>query len=280
MSTFESFVTNCSLDSDQSFLRGMAHQNNKIETFLKEHRRRVEIVEALKEQNMIMSKQIQALRELNAAKAKQVSKDLDQGQFELNKSREEHSLLLLQVAKHRELIRQLEISNSHLRKQSASNEILIQEAKDRIDLQRLETERVQKSTELVEDEISAVKKSGGDVQAVNLAIGRSIDGFEELSSEVDRLREENCCLLNRVAECQANKDQTERAISVTKESHLASEEDHLSRAVGIRDEVEAVKAMGQTQEKLIETIQIDLETLREENAYLTERVKKRGLGLD
>ena len=41
-----------------------------------------------------------------------------------------------------------------------------------------------------------------------------------------------------------------------------------------------VRELTVTQETLIDSLQVDLETLREENAYLTERVKKRGIQLE
>ena len=147
----------------------------------------------------------------------------------------------------------------------------------------LEKERVYKLDMQVGDTLSETDRisvSSGCSKSLSLTITRKLENFEDLAREVEKLREENKMMLNRIGQLQSVKVEAQTEIDKYRASQIEAEERRLTGASAVRDELESYNKMVSTQEKLIDSIQIDLETLREENAYLTERVRKRGIEID
>lgn len=280
MSTYESYVESVDIDSEERFVRSVADQNDKISGFLVEYQRRCELVDALEEQNKLIKNQIDFLANDNATRRKELETSLENSSWELNKAVKELELANHEVAKYREYIDQLETNNEYLKRQCADNELLILESKGKIENLRETANRTEEEIEEVINGTERITVQPGATKSLNLTITRKLEAFEDLANEVENLRGQNKGLLDRICELQRQKQSVERAVNLRKDQKFDAEEEKLAMAVQIKDELEMVREMTGAQEHLIESLQVDLETLREENSYLTERVKKRGIQLE
>lgn len=280
MSTYESYVESFDVDSEERFVRSMADQNEKIAAFLAEYQRRCELVDALEEQNRLIKNQIDFLANENSVRRKELETCLESTSWELSKAVKELEQANNEVDKYREYIEELEKNNEYLKRQCADNELLILESKGKIENLRETAIRTEEEIEEVVNETERVTVQPGASKSLSLTITRKLEAFEDLAKEVENLRGHNQDLLNRISELQKEKQKTERVVTFRKEQKLEAEEDKLNIAVSLKNELEMVREMTATQENLVESLQVDLETLREENAYLTERVKKRGIQLE
>lgn len=268
------------MDSEERFVRSMADQNEKIAAFLAEYQRRCELVDALEEQNRLIKNQIDFLANENSVRRKELETCLESTSWELSKAVKELEQANNEVDKYREYIEELEKNNEYLKRQCADNELLILESKGKIENLRETAIRTEEEIEEVVNETERVTVQPGASKSLSLTITRKLEAFEDLAKEVENLRGHNQDLLNRISELQKEKQKTERVVTFRKEQKLEAEEDKLNIAVSLKNELEMVREMTATQENLVESLQVDLETLREENAYLTERVKKRGIQLE
>lgn len=280
MSTYESFVESVDLQSEERFLRGVSAQSEKVAAFLSEHRRRCDLVAALDEQNDILRRQIDAMAADNSAQAKQASVRLEDLDYRLEKALEDLDKTVTESGKYKEYVSQLETNNTYLKKQSEQNEILILESKAKIESLRESAKRTELALDELISQTERITVPAGVCKSLNLTITRQVEGFEDLAREVEILRSENKNLLDKIADLQMAKQRTDKKVDFVKQRKLDDEEEQLQMAVGIKDELDMVRELTATQETLIDSLQVDLETLREENAYLTERVKKRGIQLE
>lgn len=255
----------------------LCSQQHKIEAFLEEYNRRSELVRVLEEQNTLLKREIEAKAASNAQTRSVLSRELEETGWNLGKSQNELGLLNKECGKMREFTRVLEANNDGLKQRSADNEMLIVEAKDKIEALRDRVYKTENEVREVESEIERVREETGCCRAVSATINRQLDTFEELAHDTDRLRDENKALLDKVSTIQSRTLDAKKLAEHSHEQRLDNEERNLSMAVNLKRELELVTSMISSQERLINTVQIDLETLREENAYLTERVKKRNL---
>lgn len=280
MSTYESFVESVDLQSEERFVRGVSEQSDKVATFLREHRRRCELVSALDEQNSILRRRVESLGAENGQCRKEVNIQLEDADWRLTKSLEDLEKTAIETAKYKEYVEQLEMNNSYLKKQSEENELLIIESKGKIESLRESFKRSELALDEIITQTERVTVPAGVCKSLNLTITRKVEGFEELAREVEKLRSENKNLLDKIADLQSGKLRIDRKVDVAKQRKLDEEEENLQVAVGLKEELDMVRELTSTQETLIDSLQVDLETLREENAYLTERVKKRGIQLE
>lgn len=279
MSTFESFITTSGVEQDESFLSGLCSQHPKVEAFLAEYHRRAELVRVLHEQNALLKRQVDSAAAGNAQTRSSVDKLVEEAGWSLGKTQNDLVLVGQECAKMREFVRVLEANNDGLKQRSAENEMLIVEAKDKIEALRDRVHNTESEVREVEAETERVREETGCCRAVSATINRQLDTFEELAHDTDRLRDENKSLLDKISIIQMKTADAKKIAERSHEDRLENEERNLNLAVNLKRELELVRSMITSQERLINTVQIDLETLREENAYLTERAKKRNLPL-
>lgn len=279
MSTFESFITTSGLAQDESFLSGLCSQHPKIEAFLDEYTRRSDLVRVLLEQNALLKREIDSTAAANALVRSALDKDVEETGWRLGQTQNQLTVVGKECGKIREFVRVLEANNDGLKHRSAENEMLIVEAKDKIEALRDRVYKTENEVREVEAETERVREDTGCCRAVSATINRQLDTFEELAHDTDRLRDENKSLLDKISLIQMKTADAKKIAEKSHEERLDNEERNLNLAVNLKRELELVRSMISSQERLINTVQIDLETLREENAYLTERVKKRNLPL-
>ena len=277
MSTYESYIDNAKLKQEEYFVRSVIDQNEKITKFLSEYQRRCSLISALDEQNKLLRRQIEMLTSENVTRKKQLEHELEEGVWKVDSLRNEIRLKTSEIAKYKEFIGQLETNNEYLKKQSSENQLLIVEAKEKVENLREKAFKAETEASELENETEKASMASGCSKSVSLAMNKSLETFEDLAHDVEKLRSENKMLMDKMKEVAMRTNRSKEDLQLLQERRLHTEERNLQRGLELREEVEVVKNMMGTQERLIEAIQIDLETLREENTYLTERAKKREL---
>jgi len=277
MSTYQTYIQSCDIVGERRIVQSVMDHTSKINQFALDYRQRCEHVEALREQNAIIKQQLDQLVSQNNARRQQLTLQLDESEYELEKTKEEYEKVSGELQKYRELIEQLELNNDYLKEQYTDNEMLTSESKQRIELMKQRVQRAEADIAAVEEEISHIHSNFGNSKSLNFAINRNLTSFEDLSRDVDRLRQENQLLLDKLATAEQSKHSLQQQSQTTRTDHIDRQEDRLATVLGMRDELDDLKHVSASQEKMIDSIQIDLETLREENAYLVERVRKRNV---
>jgi chromosome segregation ATPase len=205
---------------------------------------------------------------------------IEEAEWRLTKALDTLERTSLAAAKHKEYVEQLETNNNFMKRKAEENELIVIESKGKIETLRESHRR----TEMALDEVIAhterVTVPLGVSKSLALTISRKEEGFHDLAKDVEKLRYENKELLNRIADLQTTKQRSDKRIEMLKQDKLDEEEHELKVAMALKDDLELIRVNTEAQENTIESLQIDLETLREENAYLTERVKKRGIQLE
>lgn len=280
MSTYESYVEGCDLYGDEMLVRDVMSQRSRIGQFAADYKNRCDILHTLEEQNAILKKQIEGLSSGNSMKRKELNVQLEESEYELNRTRKELNSLKQEVDKYKEYITQLEINNEYIKQQSIDNNILISESSARLEIMKQRLERLEVDIKDTEEEKDNIYNSIGNNKTINFAISRNLNSFEDLIKDVDRLRQENKQLQERHSMIQKSKNSIETTIQQKKEESINDEQYTINNALDLRNQLESMKEITSSQDKLIDTIQIDLETLREENAYLTERLRKRNISSD
>lgn len=279
MSTYQTYIQSCDILGERRIVQSVMDNTNKITQFAADHRQRCEHVDALREQNAIMKQQLEQLVAQNSGRRQQLALQLDESEYELEKTREEYDKVCAELQKYRDLIEQLELNNEYLKEQFADNEALAEESSQRIDLMKQRLRRAEAEVCAAEDELAHLHTHYGNTKALNFAIGRNLTSFEDLGRDVDKLRQENQLLLDKIAATEQAQAALDRLAADKKAEHLDRQEDRLATVLGLRDDLEDLKQVCGSQEKMVDRVQIDLETLREENAYLVERARRRNVGI-
>jgi chromosome segregation ATPase len=279
MSTYQTYIQSCDIVGERRIVQSVMDHTNKINQFAIDYRQRCEQVEALREQNAILKQQLDQLVSQNNARRQQLTLQLDESEYELEKAKEEFDKVTGELHKYRELIEQLELNNDYLKEQYTDNEMITSESTQRIELMKQRLHRADADIAAVEDEIQHIHSNYGNSKSLNFAINRNLTSFEDLSKDVDRLRQENQLLTDKLTAAEQSKSSILRLTQTKRSEHVDRQEDKLATVLGMRDELDDLKQVSTSQEKMIDSIQIDLETLREENAYLVERVRKRNMDI-
>lgn len=250
----------------------IAMQTQKIKEFSDEYNKRLALIENLGKENRLLKNRLLTLGTDSASILTELDERLRDTEYRLSECREELELEVAELAKYKEFAKELETNNEYfkLKSKDYSNKLLELEIFN--EMLFTKTRGLEQEIAEVAGQIDVIGINVSETKSVSSAVHKKAECFEDLAAEVILLRKRKEELERRVAEVETRIESVDKSAKTlqARDDHVL--EDKLREAETLRKELLALKGITASQEELTESLQVDAETLREENSYLAERL--------
>jgi chromosome segregation ATPase len=260
------------LNTEKHQLMSISSQTQRIKEFSEEYNRRMALIEALEQENRLLRGRLKTVGVDSGSIVGELEERVSETEYRLEECREELALEMAELCKYKEFAKELEMNNEYfkLKSKDHANKLLELEIFNEMLFAKLQG--LERDVAEVAGQIDLIGVSVHETKSVSSAVNKKADSFEDLAGEVRVLRKRKEEMERRVAEAESRIESVDgSAKKLQARDHLLLEE-KLRQVETLRKELQALQGITRSQEDLSESLQVDAETLREENAYLAERL--------